>query len=216
MEEQRDPIAIAELDKKKCRPNTTATLIIGGFIVAVGGIGVAATSTGTLPIIFGTIAASGGVITTVVSYCKDTSYLKKCFCCVSNKDNLDMQINAVEVKTCKKLINCLQWANQMRNGTVDINIEYLETICNAVKFFGGETSIACQIKDSLLAILMNNLQLLNDVSLKNTIPEAVRSKAQIQLAEQQRAQQFNLLNQQQAQPFLLNQQRAQLQRRNSL
>lgn len=206
MEDQRDPIAIAELDKKKCRPNTTATLIIGGFIVAVGGIGVAVTSTGTLPIIFGTIAASGGAITAVVSYCKDTSYLKKCFCRVSNKDNLDMQINAVEVKTCEKLIKCLQWANQMRDGTVDINIEYLKTICSAVKYFGGETFIACQIKDLLLEILMNNPQLLNDVPLKNTIPEGVRNKAQIQL---------QLAEQQRAQPFLLNQQRAQLQRRNS-
>lgn len=175
MKESHIPQALAELDKKKCRCNLTATLQIVGVITAIGGIGVAAASSGLFPIIFGSVVAVGGLTTTIVSCIKDWSSVEKCFYPISNSDNLNRQIAEKEEKARKKLLPCLETLRQMQNNEITINTNHLETICASVSIFGKGTKINLQVKEALIDIFEANAWLLDNDSFKNAIPSDIKA-----------------------------------------
>ena len=176
MEEQREPQVLAELNKKKWRPNLTAALQIVGLLTCVGGIGVAAVSTGTFSIAFGSAVAVGGALTTVVGCVKDWTSIKKCFCCTSNLDNLNRQIEEKENKARNKLSCCLEEARQIRDKQIPAKSKHIRTICKAVNLLGQGTEIASEIKDILVDIFKSNSDLLDNERLKDVIPNYVRKR----------------------------------------
>ncbi len=182
MEDQREQVP--ELDKKECRPNFTAVLQFGGFVAFAGGIGVAATSTGILPIVFGSIVSFGGLLTTIAGCKKDWSSLIKCCWPTSNIDNLNRQINEKEDKARNKLSCCLEEARQIQDSKIDIDVNHLKTICESVNYFGQGTRINLQIKEALVEIFKNNVVLLNNERLKNVIPNYVMKRVRQEAGNQ--------------------------------
>jgi hypothetical protein len=186
MEDIREPQAIAELNKKKPRPNLTAVLQVGGFLTFVSGIGVAATSTSTLPIVFSSFVSVGGFLTTIVGCIKDWSSIIKFCWPISNLDNLNRQIKEKEDKVRNKLSCCLEEARQMKNSKIKIDVSHLITICKAVKLLGQETKIASEIKKELVEIFKNNTDLLDVELLKDVIPRDVELKARQEIERRNR------------------------------
>lgn len=192
MEDVREPQALAELNKKKRRPNLTAVLQIGGFVAFASGIGVAATSTGTLPIVFGSFVSVGGALTTIAGCIKDWSSIIKCCWPTSNIDNLNRQIEEKENKARNKLSCCLEEARQIRDKQIPAKSKHIKTICEAVNILGQGTKISLQIKETLVEIFKNNADLLDDELLKDVIPNNVEIKARQEI--RRRNQEVDPLN----------------------
>lgn len=154
------------------------------YIFINGGIGVAATSTGILPIVFGSIVSFGGLLTTISGCKKDWSSLIKCCWPTSNLDNLNRQIKEKDTKIHNKLDCCLKEALQMQNNEIDINVNHIKTICESVNYFGQGTRINLQIKEALVEIFKNNVVLLNNERLKNVIPNYVMKRVRQEAGNQ--------------------------------
>lgn len=175
MEDQFDDVELENFEEKKCRPNLTATLQVGGLIAAIGGIGVACTCTGW-PLVVSIVTALGGAISTTAGCIQDKRSVKKCICPVSNEDNLYERIENEEEEAKRKLGPCFKEARRLKNAMnlEDKDIQKLKLICSSVRNLYPESQIAIEIKKMLVEIFKNNMGLLDNPSLRLALPEYVQ------------------------------------------